>query len=112
VGPRGDGLIAATEAGDRLGVSGSMVAYWFRQGLIVGQQRRPRTALWVRLTEADRQRWDGSAQRQENMIPLPEVSQALGLSPEQMKTEVQAGRLLTYRLRVKNRWRWYVQVAA
>lgn len=111
-GPRGDGLIAATEAATRLGVSGSMVAYWFRQGLIVGQQRRPRTALWVRLTEADRQRWDGSAQLQENMIPLPEVSQTLGLSSEQMKTEVQAGRLLTYRFRVKNRWRWYIQVTA
>lgn len=111
-GPRGDGLIAAAEAGDRLGVSGSMVAYWFRQGLIVGQQRRPRTALWVRLTNADCRRWDGSAHRQPDMIPLPDVFQELGLTAEQMSMEVQAGRLLTYRLRVKNRWRWYVQVVA
>lgn len=109
-GPRGDGLIAATEASARLGVSNATVAYWFRQGLIVGQQRRPRTALWIRLTDADRQRWDGSTQLQEDMIPLPEVPQALGLTSEQMKIEVQVGRLLTYRLRVKKRWRWYVRI--
>jgi hypothetical protein len=102
-GPRGDGLFAASEAATLLGVPGSMVAYWFRQGLIVGQQRRPRTALWVRLSDADRQRWDGSAQLQEDMIPLPEVPRALGFTSEQMRIEIQAGRLLTYRLRVENR---------
>jgi DNA invertase Pin-like site-specific DNA recombinase len=52
-GPRGDGLIKAQEAGRRLGVSLPLVAYWFQRGLLAGRQRRPRTAVWVRLTDED-----------------------------------------------------------
>jgi len=78
-GPRGDGLIAAPEAAERLGVTQSMIALWFRQGFLVGHQRKPGAAIWVRLTEDDIKRLDGSAS-------------------------------LLYRLFVKNRWRWYVQL--
>jgi DNA invertase Pin-like site-specific DNA recombinase len=107
-GPRGDGLISAREAAQRLGVQPSMVAYWFRQGLLVGHQRRRQTALWVRLTDDDRHRLDGSSSLQPDMEPLPDVVRALSLTTEQLRAEIQAGRLLPYRLWIKNRWRWYV----
>jgi DNA invertase Pin-like site-specific DNA recombinase len=107
-GPRGDGLIASKEAGARLGVSRSMVAYWYRQGRLVGHQRQPGTALWVRLTDDELQRLDGSSCWQPQMEPLTDVVRTLDLNVEQLRTEIEVGRLLPYRLWIKNQWYWFV----
>jgi len=110
-GPRGDGLTAAPEAAKRLGVSSSsMIAYWFRKGLLPGHQRQPQAAVWVRLTEEDISRLNGSASLQSGMVPVQQVPEALDMTPEQMRDEIRAGRLLTYRLIINNRWQWYVQL--
>lgn len=111
-GPRGDGLISTAEAAQRLGVTPSMICDWFRRGLLVGHQRRLGTPLWVRLTEEDIRRLDGSASLEPEMVPVGEAPVLLGMTVEQMTKEIRKGRLLTYRLSVKNRWRWYVQVPA
>lgn len=111
-GPRGDGLIAAPEAARHLGVSPPMVSYWFRLGLIEGHQRKPQTPVWVRLTEDDVPRLDGSTSLQPGMVPVGEAPRVLGVTDEQMRQEIRDGRLLTYRLFIKNRWQWYVQVPA
>lgn len=108
--PRGDGLVSAAEAAERLHVTPSMIADWFRRGLLAGHQRRPGTPLWVRLTEEDVQRLDGSASRQPDLRPLYEAETALGLTAEQMRADIRAGRLSTCRLRVGRQWRWYVKV--
>jgi len=86
-----------------------MVADWFRRGWLVGHPRRPGTPLWVRLTEAERRRWDGSVGPAPDMVPVRQAPEALGMTAEQMGEEIRAGRLLTYRLFIKNRWRWYVR---
>lgn len=109
-GPRGDGLISAAEAAERLGTTPSMICDWYRRGLLVGHQRRVGTPLWVRLTGEDLLRLDGSASLEPGMVPLQEAPVALGMTNEQMSKEIREGRLLTYRLRLKNRWRWHVQV--
>jgi hypothetical protein len=31
------------------------------------------------------------------------------MTPAQVRYEIRAGRILTYRLFINNRWRWYVQ---
>ena len=111
-GPRGDGLISTAEAAERLGVTPSMICDWFRRGLLVGHQRRVGTPLWVRLTEEDLRRLDGSASLGPDMVTLQEAPAVLGLTKEQMGQEIREGRLLTYRLRIKNRWRWHVQLPA
>ncbi len=111
-GPRGDGLIKATEAAEQLGVTPSMIADWFRRGLLAGHQRRPGTPLWVRLTEDDLRRLNGSTSLSPNLVPVKEAPATLELLPEQMKEEIRAGRLLAYRLFIQNRWRWYVQIPA
>jgi len=108
-GPRGDGLIKSSEAAARLGVAPSMINDWFRRGLLVGHQRRSGSPLWVRLSDEDVARLDGSASPGPDMLPLSEAPAALGITAEQMREEIRAGRLLTYRLRLKNRWRWFVQ---
>lgn len=111
-GPRGDGLIAAPEAAERLGTTSSMVAYWFRRGLLVGHQRGRQAALWVRLTDDDVLRLNGSASLEPDMVPVGEAPRTLGIAREKMHEEIRSGRLLTYRLSVNNRWRWYVQIPA
>jgi hypothetical protein len=108
-GPRGDGLICAAQAAQRLAVSPSMIADWFRRGLLVGHQRRPGTPLWVRLTPQDQARYDGSTPLTPDLIPLSEAPTALQLTAQQISQEIRAGRLLTYRLFIQNRWRWFVQ---
>lgn len=108
-GPRGDGLLKASEAAAQLGVTPSMVADWFRRGYLIGHQLRPGAPLWVRLTDADHQRFDGSASLTPDLVPVQQAPLALGLSLEALQLEVRAGCLLTYRLRINHRWRWYVQ---
>jgi hypothetical protein len=41
--------------------------------------------------------------------PLAQATAVLQLSPEQLRREIQTGRLLAYRLLIKNRWRWFVR---
>ena len=109
-GPRGDGLIAAPEAAQRLGLSSSMVSYWFRQGVLVGHQREPQTPVWVRLMEEDIRRLDGSTLPRPELVPIDEAARRLALTVAQVWEQIRAGRLVPYRLRVKNRWLWHIEV--
>ncbi len=111
-GPRGDGLIAAPEAAQRLGVTHSVISAWFRRGLLVGHQRQPGGAVWVRLTDEDLQRLDGSTPLRPDLVPMSEVARMLDIAAKQVSAEIRAKRLIPYRLFIKNRWRWYVQLPA
>jgi DNA invertase Pin-like site-specific DNA recombinase len=111
-GPRGDGLVSARQAAQRLNTSPSMIADWFHRGLIAGHQRQPRSPIWVRMDDEDVRRYAGSASLAPSMVPLPQVEQTLGLDPAQLARAVQAGQVLTYRLRDGQQWRWYVQPLA
>jgi DNA invertase Pin-like site-specific DNA recombinase len=110
-GPRGDGLICAAQAAQLLDVTPSMIADWFRRGLLRGQQRRPGTPIWLNLTAQDRARYDGSAPLAPDFIPLQDAPTVLHLTPEQLAQQVQVGQLLTYRLLIKTGWRWFIQPA-
>lgn len=111
-GPRGDGLIKAAEAAERLGVSFGMVSDWFRRGLLAGSQLEKKAPIWLRLESEDIGRLDGSAALQADMLPLGEAPAALGMTTPEMQVEIRAGRLKTYRLRHGKQWRWYVQLPA
>jgi DNA invertase Pin-like site-specific DNA recombinase len=111
-GPRGDGLIPAKEAAEALGVSRFQIAEWFRFGWLVGHQRQVGSPVWIRVTDEDRRRWTGAESVGPTMVPVGEAPDALGMSRELVAAEVRAGRVLTYRMRIKNRWRWYVRVPA
>lgn len=111
-GPRGDGLIPSREAAEALGVSPFQIAEWFRFGWLVGHQREVGSPLWIRVTEEDRRRWIGEESLEPDMVPVGKAPAVLGMSQEQVAAEVRAGRLLTYRIRIKKGWRWYVRVPA
>jgi hypothetical protein len=95
-----------------LGVSPFQIAEWFRFGWLIGHQRQVGSPVWIRVTEDDRRRWTGEEALEPDMVPVGEAPAALGTSQEQLVAEVRAGRVLTYRLRIKNRWRWYVRMPA
>jgi len=109
-GPRGDGLIPAAEAARRLGVDASTVTIWFRQGVLDGHQRKPGSPVWVRLSEADRRRLDGSTSPRCDLLTVRRAARRLGVATEEVWELIRAGRLIPYRLRAKNHWRWHVQL--
>ena len=111
-GPRGDGLINAAEAAQRLGVDASAVTVWFRQGILDGHQRKPGSSVWVRLSEEDQCRLDGSTSPRPDLITVRQAAQRLGIRTEQVWEMIRDGRLIPYRLRTKNHWRWHVQLPA
>jgi DNA invertase Pin-like site-specific DNA recombinase len=110
-GPRGDGMIKVAEAAARLDVTPAMINDWFRRGLLVGHQRQPGSPLWVRMTDADVARLDGSAALTPDMLPLSEAATMLGITAAEMVARVRDGWLLTFRVRVGHRWRWLVRVS-
>ncbi len=107
-GPRGDGLLKSSEVARRLGVHPCMIAHWFRDGLISGLQRKPGGWLWIRLTDEDRHRLDGSAQWLPEMIPFVEAPQILGVTPARLRAMMDAGELTAFRLHQQDAWRWFL----
>lgn len=109
-GPRGDGLLSATEAAQRLGVDASTVTIWFRQGILQGQQRKTGSAVWVQLREEDLRRLDGSTTPCPDLLTVRQAAKQLGIAPAEVWAHIRAGQLIPYRLRTNKHWRWHVQV--
>jgi len=109
-GPRGDGLINAAEAAQTLAVDVATVTIWFRQGILHGHQRKPGSSVWVRLSEEDLARLNGSTPQRPDLITVRQAAKRLGVTTEEVWEEVRAGRLLPFRLRAGKHWRWYVQL--
>lgn len=107
-GPRGDGLFSAAQIAQKLNLHPCMISQWFRQGLLSGWQRKPKSTLWIRFTDADQHRLDGSASWQPEMIPFLEAPQKLGLPPEQIRAMILAGDLTAFRICHQNSWRWFL----
>jgi predicted site-specific integrase-resolvase len=106
--PRGDGLIKAQAAAQRLGVHPSMISSWYKQGLISGYQPKPRSPLWVSLQQEDIRRLDGSLPLDKNMIPLKQAAKIYGISADELRDTIRAGRLKAVRIFKKNYWHWFV----
>jgi hypothetical protein len=107
-GPRGDGLLKSAKVAQRLGVHPSMISQWFQQGLVSGYQRIPGGWLWMRLSDDDLRRLDGSTPWQPEMIPLMDAPQKLGLSPDQIHAMIMAGNFTAVRIRFQDAWRWFL----
>jgi hypothetical protein len=58
--PRGDGLLPLYVASARLGVGPIALAHWARWGFLSTEQQGKGSPVWVRLTEEDRTRLDGT----------------------------------------------------
>jgi len=104
---RGDGLLPVATAAAQLGVGPTALAHWQRWGFLHTAQQGPGSPLWVRLTEHDQARLDGTlAARGYGQWRVREAQEALGLSREQLYAAARRGDLIAYRARVRSHWEW------
>ncbi len=111
---RGDGLIPVRVAAERLDVSPSLVHVWVQQGVLVADQSRPGSYVWVRLTEADLVRLTGSAPP-EVIRTLPSAREILRerqWTYPQLWGAVRAGAYLAYHVRHGQQWEWRFQASS
>ena len=103
--PRGDGLVPVKTAAQMLNVSDSLVNIWAKQGVLISDQRTFGSYLWVRVTESDIERLNGSL----NCHELPTVANLMSqlhLSREQVWDLVRSGKYVAYRARLGKNWQW------
>ena len=107
--PRADGRCSGRAAARRLGVSPSLVHLWVQHGIISCDQRCSRSKLWVRLTDTDIARLDGSADVS-GLPTLTDVAEATGMEREAIWTRVRQGDYIAFRTsRGRGQWEWHLQ---
>jgi len=111
--PRGDGLVSVGMVATQLGVARSVVGSWCRCGFLDAVQLSPLGPRWIRLTEEDLARVDGTLAAQGyGRWRLREAQRVLSLSEEELYQQVRQKTLLAYRTRINDHWEWRVSPAA
>jgi len=109
---RGDGLVPLRAAATTLGVTPSALDHWQRWGFLTVAQHGKLAPLWVRLTEEDQARLDGTLAAQGfGRWRLHEARRVLELSNEQLWERARRGELVAYRAHVADHWEWRVSPA-
>jgi DNA invertase Pin-like site-specific DNA recombinase len=104
--PRADGRISAKAAARRLGVTPSLVQVWVQHGVLACDQRCPCSKQWIRLTDADVARLDGSADMS-GLPTLTEVAEDTGLERDAVWARVRQGDYIAFRApRGRGQWEW------
>lgn len=106
---RADGLMPVATAAQRLGVSPSLVHLWVQQGVLVHDQRRSASRVWVRLDEGDLARLDGSSPLAPHLPGFGEVMRAEHLSRDEVWDRVRHGEYQAFRARHGRCWEWRLQ---
>lgn len=109
VAERADGLVSVAAAAQRLGVSPSLVHVWVQQGVLVHDQRRSASKVWLRLDEGDLTRLDGSSPLAPHLPAFGEVMQAEHLSRDETWERVRSGEYRAFRARHGRCWEWRLQ---
>jgi DNA invertase Pin-like site-specific DNA recombinase len=110
--PRGDGLVSVGMVAAQLGLGRSVVGSWCRCGFLDAVQLSPLGPRWIRLTEEDLARVDGTL-----VAPgygrwrLREAQHVLGLSEEELYQHVREKKLIAYRAPINDHWEWRVSPA-
>ena len=106
---RADGLMPVAAAAQRLGVSPSLIHVWVQQGVLVHDQRRSASRVWVRLDEGDLARLDGSSPLALHLPGFGEVMRAEHLSRDEVWDRVRRGKYQAFRARHGQCWEWRLQ---
>jgi hypothetical protein len=92
---------------EQVGISRSMVGYWCRCGFLHAEQKAALDPRWIRLTDEDLARLDGTRAAQGyGGWRLREAQQVLGLTEEQLYQRVRDGELIAYRAQIGDHWEW------
>jgi hypothetical protein len=104
---RGDGLISVRAAAERLGVVPSSFTHWCTWGYVQTEQRGPGSPLWLRLTDEDFARLDGTLGNQGyGRWTLRQAMHALGLTRGEIWERARQGEFIAYRAHVGDHWEW------
>src|SRR5947209_23380 len=108
-GPRGDGLVPVEVVAEQVGISRSVVASWCRYGFLHAEQKAPLDPRWIRLTEEDLARLDGTRAAQGyGRWRLREARRVFDLTENELHERVRAGQLTAYRAHIGNHWEWRI----
>jgi DNA invertase Pin-like site-specific DNA recombinase len=111
-GPRGDGLVPVGTVMEQVGISRSVVGSWCRCGFLHAEQKAGLDPRWIRLTEEDRARLDGTRAAQGyGRWRLREAQRLLGLNEEELYQRLRDGELSAYRAHIGDHWEWRVDPA-
>lgn len=104
---RGDGLISVRSAAERSGVVPSRFPRWCKWGYVQTEQRGPGSPLWLRLTDEDFARLDGTRGDQGyGQWTLRQAMDALGLTREEIWERARHGEFVAYRAHLGDHWEW------
>ncbi len=104
-GARGDGLVSSKAAARRLGISFQSVHLWVQQGILEADQRAPGSVLWVRVTDTDVARLDGSAP-DDGLLTMAELAADGPRTRDEVWAAVCTGHYRVYRVRAGGNWAW------
>ena len=111
-GPRGDGLVPVATVMEQVSISRAMVSDWCRCGFLQAEQKAPLDPRWIRLTEEDLARLDGTRAAQGyGRWRLREAQRVFGLSEDELHQRLHDGALIAYRAHIGNHWEWRVDTA-
>jgi len=103
--PRGDGLVSAKTAAEMLKVSPSLIHLWAKMGVLVYDQRVSASKRWVRVTQADLARLDGSMDCA-HLPTIAEVMMERNLARNEVWGLVRTDQFVAYRSKVGENWEW------
>jgi hypothetical protein len=105
--PRGDGCVPLRVAAAMLGVAPGALAHWRKWGFLHLEQRGRDSPCWVRLTDEELARLDGTLASQGcGRWTLREAERALEVDRTGIWERARRGELIGYRARVGARWEW------
>jgi DNA invertase Pin-like site-specific DNA recombinase len=108
---RGDGMVSAKIAAQILNITPSLVQVWTSHGVLVHDQRVAASKLWIRLSEEDIRRLDGSFDGGE-LPTISEVIEETGVSREEVWEKVRGGEYTAYRVARGRVWEWRLERTA
>ena len=103
--PRGDGLVPVKTAAQMLKISPTLVNLWAKKGILMYDQRVNASKLWVRVSEADVYRLNGST----DCAYLPTIAEVMmtrNLTRDEVWALVRAGQFVAYRSQHGGNWEW------
>ncbi len=110
--PRGDGCVPISTAAVQLGVVPGALAHWRKWGFLRVEQKGPDSPLWVRLTDEEVARLDGTRASQGcGRWTMRQAERALGVPRAGIWERARRGELIGYRARVGARWEWRISPA-
>ena len=106
------GLLSAAEAAAKLGVTRTSLRAWGEWGFLQIEQQAGGEPLWVRLSDEDLARLDGTRARQGyGRWTVREARRVLEVSTEELWAQARTGRLVAYRANEHGHSAWRLSPA-